>query len=149
MSTLDGEDQNDVETQQLNEAKVIQRDRVIREVVRDFGVGAQEARTIQHIINNTDNSTHNHYTSTQGPPGPPGPSGQNGRDRDVNMTASTDTQTDTRPVGVSVGVGAHPLVRDAFMNTDQIPSNDSPPPSPPGAQTMTISTTRATQKMQF
>ena len=62
LSQMDGDDQNDIEAQQLNEAKVIQRETIIREVAQASGISAQEARTINH---NVTNNYHNH------PPNPP------------------------------------------------------------------------------
>ena len=44
LSQIDGEDANDIEAQQQNQAKIIQRDTIIREVAQQAGVGATFAR---------------------------------------------------------------------------------------------------------
>jgi hypothetical protein len=102
LTQIDGEDQNEIEAQQLNEAKIVQRETYITEAAQSMGMSAQEARTIHQHITNNHNTTNNHYH--QAPPPPPAP--------DAKMTADAGVGTE------------HPLKQSTGTGTDYMPPPD-------------------------
>ena len=87
LSQIDGEDTNDIEAQQQNQAKIVQRDTIIREVAQQAGTGVAEARVHNHI---TNNHSHNTYVGNPQPP----PSSSSGSQTEHPLKASTGTGTD-------------------------------------------------------
>ena len=101
LTQIDGEDQNEIEAQQLNEAKIVQRETYITEAAQSMGMSAQEARVIHQHITNNHNTTHNYYQQTPPPSAP-----------DAKMTADANVGTD------------HPLKQDTGTGTDYMPPPD-------------------------
>ena len=102
LTQIDGEDSINIEVQQLNQAKIVQRDTIIREVAKDTGTGAAEGRVHNHITNNHTNNTY-----VGGPSAPPPPS-----------TSASGSQTD------------HPLKQSTGTGTDYAPPPDAFTPAP-------------------
>ena len=118
LSQIDGEDTNDIEAQQQNQAKIIQRDTIIREVSQQAGVGATDAR----VYNSTTN--HNYHNTFVGNPNQPPPPPPGTSQADVPMSANASTNT------------RHPLSRDTGTGPDYAETQNPftrPPPPPPGS----------------
>ena len=126
LSQLDGDDLNDMESQQLKESKIIQQQTIIREVAQASGISAQEARINHNTTNNyntTNNTTNNHHNPSGGP--------------DVNMSTTTTTDAGVqseRPGNTVMGTQTdHPLKQSTGTGTDYTPPPDNhthkPPPS--------------------
>ena len=111
LTQIDGEDSINIEVQQLNQAKIVQRDTIIREVAKDTGTGAAEGRVHNHI---THNHTNNTYVGGPSAPPPPPPS------------TSSGSQTD------------HPLKQSTGTGSDYAPPPDAFTPTPPPPQTATV-----------
>ena len=129
LSQIDGEDSSQIEAQQQKQAKIQQRNAIIVEVAREAGVGAAEARVINHITNN------NSYRTTVIEPKPhPPPSS--------DFWSQTDTRTNT---GESRGTNTEtPLKFHTGTGSDYTPPPDPFTPAPPQAP-LHYSTSRATQ----
>ena len=133
LTQMDGEDQNDIEEQQLKQAQIVQRETIIREVAQQAGQSAQEVRVNEehhhHNYNDNRSFTNNVINPVPGPPGPQGPPGGSG------------------PQGPPGGSG-HPLKKDTGtdpMDYIQSPPRGAPPPPPPHAGKVMI--TRSTSMM--
>ena len=132
LTQLDDEYQDKLEEQQLNEAKIIQKETIIREAAQAMGMSASEARAIHQNITNNFSTTINNSSSPPPPPSAP----------DVRMSSETGFGTDARMTS-ETGVGTeHPLKEDTGTGTDwTIPPdrfNPQPPPAPHGGSAQVV-----------
>ena len=96
LSHLDDEYPDKLDEQQLNEARIIQKETIIREVTAATGMSAPEIRSETHHHKNTTNNTtnnynYNTYTSEAGPQGPRGPPGPPGSAHPLKEATGTGT----------------------------------------------------------
>ena len=137
LSQIDGEDSSQIEAQQQRQAKIQQRDAIIVEVARDGDTGAQEARVVNHITNNTFRNT---FASSYTPPQSSDFWSQTDANNGVNRGTSTDTHR-----GVNRGTSTETQQKfDTGTGSDYTPPPDPFTPAPPSAP-IHYSTSRATQ----